>query len=461
MRGCSVEHTMQSGMSPAQAGTVVAELRAGADHAAAHHGGPRLHGVPAAAAAARRRRGPGAGGQDGPARGLRGRQRGLRAAAAPRRGRPRGRLGAGPPAPAPLQELRLHRVCPAAAAARCQCEQSDGGGAGHSAACGIAARPGRARPAASAPRGSAGREEQGGANAAECCLCPAAPAPGHGPLLPGVPAAGGERCQRQRRGPGPAAPAAPGLQECQRSNRGVTAGPGCQCQCHELRRQHGPAQHPAGGCLQAGAPPGARGASAAQPRRRARLAGLPPQGAAVLPQLPARHRGPGEQLQPRARLRGLAGSSSSRGGAEIPVFLPVPFLPGAHTSLPAAPGSLRAQEPPGGPAAAGAVPAAPAQCPAPVPAARLRGRSLLGAAVPVLLCLSVQMFHPASAVCALQLPPSPHPILPGHISPLCRACCCVPVPASPVLCIMHLFWSVLFVQTNPDRLQTNKRRYGN
>ncbi|XP_063016718.1 ankyrin repeat and SOCS box protein 10 isoform X3 [Melospiza melodia melodia] len=132
-----------------------------------------------------------------------------------------------------------------------------------------------------------------------------------------------------------------------------------------------------------------------------------------------------------------------------------------QTSLPAAPGSLCAQEPPGGPAAAGPVPAASAQCPAPVPAARLRGRSLLGVAVPVLLCLSVHMFHLPVQSVLWQLPPSPQSILPGHISPLCQACCWVPVPASLLLGIMHLFGSVLFVHANPDRLQTNKRRYGN
>lgn len=71
------------------------------------------------------------------------------------------------------------------------------------------------------------------------------------------------------------------------------------------------------------------------------------------------------------------------------MFLPVTFLPGAQTSLLAAPGSLHSQDHLGGPAASGPVPATPAKCPAPVPAARLRGRSLLGVVVPVLLCLSV------------------------------------------------------------------------
>lgn len=120
---------------------------------------------------------------------------------------------------------------------------------------------------------------------------------------------------------------------------------------------------------------------------------------------------------------------------EIPVFLPVPFLPGAHTSLPAAPGSLRAQEPPGGPAAAGAVPAAPAQRPAPVPAARLRGRSLLGAAVPVLLCLSVQMLPPCQCSLCFTAPPfpSPHPAWP-HQPPVPSLLLC-PSPSQP--CAVH------------------------
>lgn len=147
---------------------------------------------------------------------------------------------------------------------------------------------------------------------------------------------------------------------------------------------------------------------------------------------------------------------------EIPLFLPVTIFPGAQTSLPAAPGSLHPQDPPGGPAASGAVPATSAKCPAPVPAARLRGRSLLGVAAPALLCLSVQMFHP----CQYSLCFPSHllrltPLLPGHISPLCRACCYVPVPISLEMCIVHLFWSILFVHIIWKRFQTNKKRYGN
>lgn len=88
--------------------------------------------------------------------------------------------------------------------------------------------------------------------------------------------------------------------------------------------------------------------------------------------------------------------------AEIPVFLPVAFLPGAQTSLLAAPGSLHSQDPPGGPSVSGAVPATSTKCPAPVPAARLRGHSLLGVAAPVLLCLSGQRFHPCQ--CSLCFP---------------------------------------------------------
>lgn len=57
--------------------------------------------------------------------------------------------------------------------------------------------------------------------------------------------------------------------------------------------------------------------------------------------------------------------------AEVPPFLPVAVLPGAETPLPAAPGPLRAQGLPGGAAAPGALPAAPAQRPAPLPAAQL------------------------------------------------------------------------------------------
>lgn len=147
---------------------------------------------------------------------------------------------------------------------------------------------------------------------------------------------------------------------------------------------------------------------------------------------------------------------------EISMFLPVAFLLGAQTSLLAAPGSLHSQDPPGGAAASGPVPATSAKCPAPVPAARLRGCSLLGVAAPVLLCLSVQMFHPCQcSLCFHSYPLSLAPLLPGHISPLCQACCCVPVPTSLVLCIMYLFWTILFVHTNLERLQTIKRRYGN
>lgn len=60
---------------------------------------------------------------------------------------------------------------------------------------------------------------------------------------------------------------------------------------------------------------------------------------------------------------------------------------------------------------------------------------------------------------------SPHPLplsplLPGHIGPLCQACCYIPVPTSLVLCLMHLFWSILFVHTSQHRLQIKKRRHG-
>lgn len=146
---------------------------------------------------------------------------------------------------------------------------------------------------------------------------------------------------------------------------------------------------------------------------------------------------------------------------EIPMFLPVTFLPGAQTSLLAAPGSLRPQDPPGGTAAPGPVPATAAKCPAPVPAARLRGCSLLGVAAPVLLCLSVQMLHPCQcSLCSPSYPLPLIPLLPGHISPLCQACCCVPVPISLGLCIVHLFWSILFVHTNPEDSRLTKAGMG-
>lgn len=66
---------------------------------------------------------------------------------------------------------------------------------------------------------------------------------------------------------------------------------------------------------------------------------------------------------------------------------------------------------------------------------------------------------PTPSVLPSYLLPSSTPACPHQ--PLCQACCCAPVPTSLVLCIMHLFWSLLFVHTNPERLWTNKRRYGN
>ncbi|XP_063277319.1 ankyrin repeat and SOCS box protein 10 isoform X2 [Prinia subflava] len=106
-----------------------------------------------------------------------------------------------------------------------------------------------------------------------------------------------------------------------------------------------------------------------------------------------------------------------------------------QTSLLAAPGSLCSQDPPGGPAASGPVPAPSAKCPAPVPAARLRGCSLLGVAVPVLLCLSGQMFHPCQCTLLSQLPPFPHPAPTGpHQAPVPSLLLC-PGPNQP--CALH------------------------
>lgn len=140
---------------------------------------------------------------------------------------------------------------------------------------------------------------------------------------------------------------------------------------------------------------------------------------------------------------------------EIPTFLPVPFLPGAKTSLLAAPGSLHAQDLPGGPVASGLVSAAPAKRLAPFPAAQLRGRPLLRAAVPVPLCLSVQMFHPCW--CSLCRPAHPFSLHTFHQAmPAPRAKPdAVPVPASLVHCLLHLFWSILVTHTNQDNLPTH------
>ena len=54
-----------------------------------------------------------------------------------------------------------------------------------------------------------------------------------------------------------------------------------------------------------------------------------------------------------------------------------------------------------------------------------------------------------------QLTPSPRTPPARPRQPPCQACCCVPVPASLVLCLMRLFWSILFTHTNQDKLQTH------
>lgn len=114
---------------------------------------------------------------------------------------------------------------------------------------------------------------------------------------------------------------------------------------------------------------------------------------------------------------------------EIPSFLPVTFLSGAKTSLPAAPGSPHAQDLPGGPVAPGPVSAAPAKRLAPFSAAQLRGCSLLGV-----------QFGPAVPFCA-DVPSLPVPssltlsvahLLPGHVSPVPN----LPVSLSSQLCAL-------------------------
>jgi len=50
-----------------------------------------------------------------------------------------------------------------------------------------------------------------------------------------------------------------------------------------------------------------------------------------------------------------------------------------------------------------------------------------------------------------QLTPSPPT---PSARPHHQTCCSVPVPGSLVLCLMHLFWSILFTHTNQDHLQT-------
>lgn len=69
--------------------------------------------------------------------------------------------------------------------------------------------------------------------------------------------------------------------------------------------------------------------------------------------------------------RVISALSASPLSVEIPTFLPVTFLPGAKTSLLAAPGSPHAQDLPGGPVAPGPVSAAPAKCLTPFSAAQL------------------------------------------------------------------------------------------
>ncbi|XP_039582417.1 ankyrin repeat and SOCS box protein 10 isoform X3 [Passer montanus] len=124
-----------------------------------------------------------------------------------------------------------------------------------------------------------------------------------------------------------------------------------------------------------------------------------------------------------------------------------------QTSLLAAPGSLHTQDPPGGPAASGPVPAASAKCPAPVPAARLRGRSLLGVAVPVLLCLSVQVFH----LCQCSLCFCSYPLPLTHSCLATSAPCAKPAAVSQsqaALCsasrtCFGVFCLSILIQTDP------------